>query len=72
MNSLARLYEDKDIDDQAKPFYVECFVKRKERLGDNHPDTLTSINGLALFYESQGKYDQAEPLYVECYAKSKE
>jgi len=39
---------------------------RREVLGDNHPDTLISMNNLAALYQSQGKYDEAEPLYVEC------
>ena len=46
--------------------------KREAILGDDHPDTLSSINNLAALYRSQGKYDKAEPLYVECLAKRKE
>lgn len=31
-------------------------------LGEEHPDTATSLNHLALLYYAQGKYEQAEPL----------
>jgi len=42
------------------------FENEKRSIGDNHPDTLSSMNNLAVLYQSQGKYDEAEPLYVEC------
>ena len=32
-------------------------------LGQEHPDTLTSVNNLALLYQAQGRYGEAEPLY---------
>mmetsp|Transcript_3312 Transcript_3312/g.5090 ORF Transcript_3312/g.5090 Transcript_3312/m.5090 type:complete len:102 (-) Transcript_3312:93-398(-) len=45
--------------------------KQKATLGDDHPNTLTSMNDLALLYQDQGKYNAAEPLYVECLEKRK-
>ena len=36
---------------------------RKSELGDQHPDTVTSMNNLALLYESMGQYDRALPLF---------
>jgi len=66
MNNLAGLYESQGKYDEAEPLYVECLRMRREVLGDNHPDTLSSMNNLAVLYKSQGKYDEAEPLYVEC------
>ena len=62
MNGLAGLYESQGKYNQAEPLYVECFAKRKELLGYNHPSTLMSLDGLALLNESQGKYFQAKPL----------
>jgi hypothetical protein len=35
---------------------------QKRVLGEEHPDTLTSMGGLAQIYTSQGKYAQAESL----------
>ncbi|MBE9540477.1 MAG: CHAT domain-containing protein [Proteobacteria bacterium] len=35
----------------------------RENLGENHPDTLTSINSLAYLYDEYGLYAEAEPLY---------
>ena len=34
-------------------------------LGDDHPNTLISINNLAGLYWSQGRYAEAEPLFLE-------
>ncbi len=34
-------------------------------LGDEHPDTLRSMNGLANLYADQGRYDEAEALVLE-------
>ena len=33
-------------------------------LGEEHPETLTSMNNLAVLYRAEGKYPQAEPLYM--------
>ena len=34
-------------------------------LGEEHSDTLQSMNNLALLYQNQGRHDEAEPLYVK-------
>ena len=34
-------------------------------LGEEHPDTLTSMDNLAFLYRNQGKYAEAEPLYTK-------
>jgi hypothetical protein len=36
------------------------------KLGEDHPDTLSTMNDLAELYHSQGKYNKAKPLYVKC------
>jgi hypothetical protein len=35
-------------------------------LGDEHPDTLTSMNNHALLYRGMGQLAHAEPLYIMC------
>ncbi len=44
---------------------------RKRVLGDEHPDTLISLNNLALLFDNKGEFDRALPLYEECLAKRK-
>ena len=71
MNALANLFYNKGEYDRALPLYEECLAKYKRVLGDDHPDTLTSLNNLALLFKSKGEYDRALSLYEECLAKSK-
>ena len=51
--------------------YEECLAKRKRVLGEDHPDTLTSLDNLASLFYSKGEYDRALPLFEECLAKMK-
>ena len=53
------------------PLFEDCLEKRKRILGDDHPDTLDSINNLALLLKAQGEYDRALPLYEDCLEKRK-
>ena len=36
---------------------------REKVLGQEHPDTLTSMNNLAMVLSSQGKYEEAEEMH---------
>jgi CHAT domain-containing protein len=38
-------------------------ARAQQALGEEHPQTLTSVNNLAFLYESQGRYGEAQPLY---------
>lgn len=49
----------------AEPIYVRVLELRRAALGDEHPDTLTSINNMAMLLQAQGKLDAAEPLLFE-------
>ncbi len=42
----------------------------EQKLGPDHPSTLSSVNNLAVLYESQGRYGEAEPLYRRVLAAS--
>jgi hypothetical protein len=45
---------------------------RKTKLGDGHPDTLTSAASLALTYSKQGRWEEAEKLGLQVTEMSKE
>ena len=47
----------------AEPHLEQARGLRRRELGDEHPDTLLSMNSLADLYDSQGRYGDAEPLY---------
>jgi tetratricopeptide (TPR) repeat protein len=50
---------------EAEDLEVEVMQTRKRVLGDEHPDTLTSMGNLALTYSKQGQWDEAEELHVQ-------
>jgi tetratricopeptide (TPR) repeat protein len=49
----------------AEPLEVQVMETRKKVLGEEHTDTLTSINNLAFTYWDQGRWDEAEVLEVK-------
>jgi tetratricopeptide (TPR) repeat protein len=51
---------------------LQALAIRKARLGEQHPDTATSLNNLAGLYQAQGRYDEAEPLYQQALAIMRE
>ena len=51
MNNLADLYWNQGRYDEAEPLYLETLETRKRVLGDDHPDTLNSMNNLANLYQ---------------------
>jgi tetratricopeptide (TPR) repeat protein len=50
---------------KAETLYQNVLQQRKEKLGPEHPDTLTSINNFAGLYCVEKRYEKAEPLYKE-------
>ena len=44
---------------------MQVIETRKTVLGQEHPDTLTSMSNLALTYQSQGRWKEAEELEVQ-------
>ena len=46
--------------------------KTKQVLGDDHPDTLTSMANLACTYRNQGRWKEAETLDVVVMEKRKQ
>ena len=42
----------------------------KAKLGEDHPDTLRSLNNMALLLKAQGHLEEAKPLYREALEKS--
>ena len=58
------LYEDGRWD-EAEKINVQVMEIRKEKLGADHPSTLTSMANLAETYRNQGRLDEAEKLGVQ-------
>ncbi|KAF5855882.1 hypothetical protein ETB97_008292, partial [Aspergillus alliaceus] len=50
---------------EAEELGVQALELRKQVLGPEHPDTLTSMNNLALTYSDQGLWKEAEELEMQ-------
>ena len=55
----------------AEPHLERARMLRRRELGEEHPDTLGSMNTLANLYNDQGRYDEAEPLFLRTLEISK-
>jgi hypothetical protein len=51
--------------------YEECLEKRRKILGDDHPNTLSTLNGLAFTLFLKGECARALPLLEECLVQAK-
>ena len=71
MSNLAGLYE-LWRDNYFALLYLQCVEMRKEKLGPDHADTLSSVNNLAGLHESNREYDSALSLYLHCLELRKE
>ena len=57
---------------EAEMLEVVVMEKRKQVLGDDHPDTLKSMANLASTYRNQGRWKEAETLQVVVMEKRKQ
>jgi tetratricopeptide (TPR) repeat protein len=62
---MAGLYRSQGRYSEAEPFYLQALAIWRSHLGNDHPDTATSLNNLAALYESQGRYSEAELFYLQ-------
>ncbi len=66
---LADRYLDLGLYDAAQPLQARALATRRRQLGDEHPDTLTSINNTGVLLQRQGKLSEAEAHYREAMEK---
>jgi len=62
---LAAFYYGQGAYAAAEPWQKKGVEVLRDRLGEDHPDYLTTLHNLAFLYESQGRYGDAEPLYLK-------
>ena len=63
--SLASRYRELGLYESALPLQTSALDTRRRELGDDHPETLASINSMGRLLEDQGKFDDAMPFYRE-------
>ena len=65
---LAKVYEDQGDFTNAEAVTDEILQQEKATLGENHPNTLTTMNNLAGIYRRQSRLSEAEVLYKKSLA----
>ena len=65
MANLASTYRNQGRWKEAEELFVQVMETFKRVLGQEHPDTLTSIANLAMTYMSQGRRTEAKELQIE-------
>src|SRR5262249_40086656 len=66
---LADRYLDLGLYDSAQPLLTRALATRRKVLGEEHPDTLSSINSMGILLQRQGKLSEAESYYREAMEK---
>ncbi len=62
---LATQYAQLGMFDEAMPLQERAMATRRRVLGDDHPDTLTSISQMGLLLQGRGRLAEAETYYRE-------
>ena len=63
--TLAFLYHHLGLLDSALPLQTAALATNRRVLGQEHPDTLSSINNMGMLLSAQGKLAEAEPFLKE-------
>ncbi len=59
MSNMGLLLQNQGKLDKALPYHREALAGQRHVLGDDHPNTLTSINNMGFLLNKLGKYDDA-------------
>ncbi|PKY04549.1 hypothetical protein P168DRAFT_235885 [Aspergillus campestris IBT 28561] len=71
-STLARVYYDEGRWEEAEQLFVQVMKACKIKLGEDHPNTLTSMANLALIWKSSAHNAEAIHLLRECLIKQKQ
>lgn len=72
INDLGLLLKTTGKFPEAEQLYTEGLAGRRQRFGNVHPKTLTSMNNLGALYYAQGRLDEARPLAEEALSGRRE
>ena len=65
LQTLAAVLREAGLLEAAEAPQRAALETRRRVLGDDHPDTLLSVNNMGFLLQSQGRLDEAEPHYRE-------
>jgi hypothetical protein len=66
MVNLASTYRDQGRWQEAEELFVQVMETSLRVLGQEHPNTLTSMNNIAITWKGYGRYAEALELMEEC------
>ena len=64
---MAKIYGDAGDNQTALELRKKCYELRVKKLGEEHPDTLSSLTTLAVSYGDAGDNQTALELTKKCY-----
>ncbi|MCU0253228.1 MAG: tetratricopeptide repeat protein [Acidobacteria bacterium] len=67
--TLAFLYQQLGLFDAALPLQTAALATNRRVLGEEHPDTLSSINNTGMLLRDRGELDEADPYLQEALDK---
>jgi eukaryotic-like serine/threonine-protein kinase len=62
LSAIGETFSGLGMHTESLAAFKRALYVRRERLGEDHPDTLNSMNHLAMAYQDLGRLDQAIPL----------
>jgi len=62
MDTIGLVYQNLGLYSRAQPLLTRALETRRRVLGDDHPDTLSSMTHLAALEEAEGLFEEAEKL----------
>ena len=63
LHTIGNTYRTLGLYEPAERYHRQTLETRRRVLGEDHPDTLSSMNSLANVYDNQGRYEEAEALH---------
>jgi tetratricopeptide (TPR) repeat protein len=69
---ISNFYMGQGLYKKVEYWIKECHRIVQERLGEEHPTFVTSLNNLAFIYQFQGNFGEAEKVYLRARALAKE
>jgi tetratricopeptide (TPR) repeat protein len=69
--TLADVYENLGKLDAAVALQEEALTTRRRILGEDHPDTISSINSMGVLFVRSGRLEEAEAYYKEAIEKAR-
>jgi sirohydrochlorin ferrochelatase len=62
LSAIGETFSGLGMHTESLAAFKRALYVRRERLGEDHPDTLNSVNHLAMAYQDLGRLDQAIPV----------